>query len=81
MAFEHVASGTGTDQELLDLNRAMQARIMANGQEYRDESCKWVKLPPLEVLQAEEVRLQSRIDAAASTTGSASNLIDFRRRA
>jgi len=33
MAFEHVATGTGTDQELLELNRAMQARIMANGQE------------------------------------------------
>ena len=80
MAFEHVATGTGTDQELLELNRAMQARIMANGQEYRDESGKWVRLPSLEVLQTEEARLQSRIDAAASTTGPASNLIEFRRR-
>ena len=80
MAFAHTASGTGTDQELLDLNRAMQARIMASGQEYRDETGKYVKLPELAVLQAEEKRLQARIDAAASNTGAAYNLVEFQRR-
>ncbi len=77
MAFEHVASGTGTDQELLDLNRAMQARIMANGQEYRTTEGKWVKLPDLEVLRAQEKELQGRIAAAE---GPADNYVEFQRR-
>lgn len=78
MAFTYQADGTGTDAELLALNREMQARIMKNGQEYRTEDGKWMRLPDLAILQAEEKQLLARIEAAS--TGPATNLATFQRR-
>ncbi len=77
MAFVHVASGTGTDQELLDLCRALIARVLSGHQEYRNVDGFWLKLPSLEVLQATEKDYQSRIDRAS---GPARNLVEFQRR-
>jgi len=78
MTFVHEASGTGTDQELLNLNRAMQARIMANGQEYQDAHGHRVRLPELSVLKKQEAQLVAAIAAAAG--GMTHNLVEFNRR-
>lgn len=78
MAFPYEAEGTGTDEELLALNRQMQARVLANGQEYRTEDGKYLKLPDLAELRAQESEIQARIAEAAG--GIASNLIGFQRR-
>ncbi len=77
MAFDHQATDTGTDQDLLDNVRAMIARVTANGQEYRDTAGFMVKLPDLSDLVAQEEMLKARIDQAAS--GPARNLVELRR--
>ncbi len=77
MAFAHVASGTGTDQEMLDAVRAMIQRINVTGQEYRDQHGHMVRLPELSVLRQQEKDLQVKVDAAS---GPARNLVEFQRR-
>lgn len=77
MAFDHVATGTGTDQDLLDLCRALIARVLSGQQEYRNTDGFWLKLPDLGELRATEMDLQSRIDRAS---GPARNLVTFRDR-
>ena len=78
MTFVYEADGTGTDQELLDLNREAQARIMKHGQEYQDEHGHRVRLAELATLKKQEKDLLAAIDAAAN--GMCHNLVEFRRR-
>lgn len=78
MAFTHVASGTGTDQELLDLCRACIARVLSGQQKYRGTDGLWVELPDLAELRKQEKDLQARIDGAAY--GPARNLVQFARK-
>lgn len=72
MPFVHTASGTGPDQELLDIARAMHARIMANGQEYWVGNRKHV-LPAIEKVATEIKRLEASIAATAAGSSSASS--------
>ena len=81
MPFVHTASGTGTDQELLDNARAMHARIMANGQEYYVGNRR-VVLPDIDKVSAEIKRLEAKIAAESggqSSVGSAETKVYFKR--
>lgn len=73
MAFAHVASGTGTDQEMLDACRAAIVQVMVNGQEYRDANGNRQTRPDLATLQKMEARLQAKVNG--STNGPANNLV------
>lgn len=77
MAFTHVASGTGTDQELLDLCRACIARVLSGQQQYRDENGHWVMLPDLAELRKTEEKLQAKV---AASNGPVTNLAEFKQR-
>lgn len=78
MAFEHVATGTGTDQDLLDLARAKLARVLAGVTEYEDAEGNEVVITQSESELLNIVgRLEARVDSAS---GPATNLVDFRRR-
>ena len=77
MAFAHVASGTGTDQEMLDAIRAAIVQIAVNGQEYRDANGNRHTRADLGELRRMEREYQSRVNVAAN--GPANNLVELRR--
>lgn len=81
MAYLHVASGTGTAQDRLDLARALEARILSGVQEYDMEGNR-LKLPDLEVVIARIKSLEAEVAAAAvvpSSAGSNETKVYFKR--
>lgn len=81
MPFLHTASGTGSDQDLLDAARAMEARINTNGQEYYIGNRR-VVLPPLSQVVARIKELEAKIAATAggaSSAGSGETKVYFKR--
>lgn len=77
MAFEHVASGTGTDQDLLDLARAKLARVLSGVTEYTDANGNRVKITESEGQLLNTVQKLTVLVGAAS--GPADNLVELRR--
>jgi len=82
MAFQFIATGTGTDQELLDLTRAAIAKILATGQTYSVDG-RSLTMASLPELRSYAQELESKIAAAAaaaSGSGPTRNLARFYRR-
>jgi hypothetical protein len=63
MSFPYVASGTGTDQDLLDLVRQGIATVVATGQEIEIRGRKYTRAD-LGELRTLEKQLQSRVSNA-----------------
>lgn len=78
MGFAHEASGTGTDQEMLDSIRAAIVRIAVNGQSYRTADGEVWNGANLSTLRELEQEYQQRVSAAAG--GLAYNLVEMQRR-
>ncbi len=78
MAFEHVASGTGSDQDMLDAVRASIQQVVVNGQEYRDANGNRQLRADLGELRQLEHELQSKVSAVEN--GPATNLVVLGRR-
>lgn len=78
MAFQHVASGTGTDQDLLDLARAALARVLATGKAYTTDG-QSLTLADVGELRATINELEQKIAAAAGTAGPADNHFRMKR--
>lgn len=76
MAFQHQATGTGSDQELLDIARASLARVMASGRRYRIGS-REVELPSVDELRRTIKELEDKIAAANTATGGSHNYARF----
>jgi len=68
---------TYTDAQLLALVRAQIARVLVQGQRYRNPDGSFTELPPLGDLQRQEREILARIQAAE--TGPARNLATMRR--
>lgn len=70
MAFAHSASGTGTNQELLDLTRAAIAQVMATGQAYSMDGRSLTRASLPELIAAEKY-FAAKVAAESSTAGMA----------
>lgn len=76
MAFSHVATGTGTDQDLLDLTRAAIAQILSTGQSYASDG-RSLSRADLNALRETEKHYEAKI-AISSGGGLVRNLISFK---
>lgn len=70
--------GTGTDAELLEFTRAAIAQITLHGQAYTQRG-RTLTRADLETLQKQVTWLETRINAATSSTANKSNLVRLNR--
>jgi hypothetical protein len=70
--------GTGTDAELLEFTRAAIAQITLHGQAYTQRGRAMTRAD-LADLQKQVTWLETRINAAASSTANKSNLVRLNR--
>lgn len=72
---KYAANHTYSDQETLDLYREAIAGILATGQAYECSDGRRFEAASLTVLQREAIRLENKINVAASTGGSTEVLL------